>query len=173
MPDLALANWMWLGRMFPGYKDLSLGMRMLLGRGRPVMRKVYLGRGPRDEVHQGLQGNSMIVAQPSARFSEVMPNVHHCSSSLVLLFCKSVDDVKNSHALVVERARYKECMQRRIQVCPTFADVELSDIAINQDLPANGVPQAFVDSAISMPEMAIMRTTMDGPVAFLKQICLT
>ena len=140
MPDLALANWIWLGRMYPGYKDLSLAMRMLLGRGRPVMRKVYLGRGPRDAVHQGLQGNTMIVAQPSAQCTDVVPNVHHCSSSLVLLFCKSVDKVRNAHALVAQRDRYKECMQRRIQVCPAFADVDLSDIAINQDLPANGVP---------------------------------
>jgi len=132
MPDLALANWMWLGRMYPGYKNISLAMRMLLGRGRPVMRKLYLGRGPRDEVHQGLQGNTLIVAQPSARFTEVVPNVHHCCSSLVLLFCKSVDDVRNAHALVVQREQYKECMQRRIHVCSTFADVVLSDNAMTR-----------------------------------------
>jgi hypothetical protein len=129
------------------------------------MRKLYLGRGPRDEVHQGLQGNTLIVAQPSARFTEIIPNVHRCCSSLVLLFCKSVDDVRNAHALVVQREQYKECMQRRIHVCSTFADVVLSDNAMNQDLPSNDVPQAFIDSAIAMPEMATMRTTMDGPAS--------
>ena len=142
-----------------------LGMRMLLGRGRPVMRKVYLGRGPRDEVHEGLEGNTMNVALSSARFTQVMPNVDRCLSSLVLLYCKSVDDVSNAHALIVQRDRYKQCMQRIIQVCPTFEDVELSDTAVCQGLPENAVPQAFGDSATCMPEMATMRMTMEGPAS--------
>ena len=83
MPDLALASWMWLGRV---YRDLSLGMRLLLGLGRPVMRVLYLGKGQRDEVHQGLQGNSMIVAQPSATHSQVTPNVANAMSLLVIFF---------------------------------------------------------------------------------------
>ena len=143
MPDLALPNWMWLGRVHPSYKNLSLGMRLLLGRGRPVMRQLYLGRGPRDEVHKGLQGNTMIIAQPSAQYAQVMPSVSQCLSSLVLMFCNSVDDVSKAHTLVVERDQYAKWMQRRIEVCPTFQDVKIDLSAMRDELPEVGVPQAL------------------------------
>ena len=165
MPSLALVNWMWLGREHPLYRDLSLGMRILLGLGRPVMTSLFLGRGPRDEVHQGLTGNTMIVAQPSATYEQVQPNVHHTLDKLVLMFCKSVEDVSRAQVLVVERARYAECMQRRIAVCPTFANVRLDEEAMVRDLPESGVPEAFIQRATAMPEAASMRTTMDGPAS--------
>ncbi len=165
MPDLALANWMWLGRLHPLYRELPLAMRLLLGRGRPMMRTVYLGRGPRDEVHQGLQGNTMIIAQPNAKYEQVMPNVPHALDSLVLMFCKTVDDVSRAHTLVVQRGRYAECMRHRIAVCPTFADVRLDDEAMLRDLPENAVPTAFIEHATCMPEASTMRTTMDGPAS--------
>ena len=47
-----------LGRLAPEYRHISLGTRLLLGLGRPMIRKLYLGRGPRDEVQQGLQGST-------------------------------------------------------------------------------------------------------------------
>ena len=62
---------MWLGRVHSTFRDLSLGMRLRLGLGRPVMRVLYLGKGQRDEVHRGLQGNTMITAQPSATYGDM------------------------------------------------------------------------------------------------------
>jgi hypothetical protein len=157
----ALADWMWLGRVCK--KNLALGMRLLLGRGRPMMRQLYLGRGPRDEVHQGLQGNTMIIAQPSAQYNQVMPNVSHCPSTLVVMFCNSVEDVSRAHNLVVQHDKCADCVRRRIAVCPTFADVRVDEDAIRTDLPDNAVPPAFIHHATAMPEMATMRTTIDGP----------
>ena len=71
-----------------------------------MMRTIYLGRGPRDEVHQGLQGNTMIIAQPSAKYSQVMPNITHTLDSWALMFCNDVEDVTRAHMLVVQRAKY-------------------------------------------------------------------
>jgi hypothetical protein len=61
-----LENWMWLGRIHHLLRNLTLAMRLLRGLGRPMMQSLYLGRGPHDEVHRGLHGNIMIVAQATA-----------------------------------------------------------------------------------------------------------
>ena len=165
MPPLALANWMWLGRVHHFFRDLSLAMRLLLGLGRPMMRSLYLGRGPRDEVHRGLQGNTMIVAQASATYKQVVPDVNNVLSGLNVIFCKTIDEVSNAHMLIVQPDQYAPAMRRRIRVCPTFADVKLDEVAVARDLPTSGVPPAFVEHALHMPETTTMRTTMDGPAS--------
>ena len=165
MPELALVNWMWLGRVHPLFRDLTLAMRLLLGLGRPMMRSLYLGRGPRDEVHRGLQGNTMIVAQPSAVYTQVVPDVNHALTGLTVMFCKSVDDVSKAHVLTVQPELYVPAMRRRILVCPTFENVKLDEEAVHRDLPAEGVPAAIIEHAVAMPETATMRTTMDGPAS--------
>ena len=165
MPTLALANWMWLGRVHHLFRDLTLAMRSLLGRGLPMMRSLYLGRGPRDEVHRGLQGNTMIVAQASATYKQVLPDVNNVLGGLNIMFRQSVDDVSKAQALTVQAERYAPAMRRRILVCPTFEDVKLDEEAVARDLPAAGVPPAFVEHAVPLPEMATMRTTMDGPAS--------
>ena len=129
------------------------------------MRSLYLGRGPRDEVHRGLQGNTMIVAQASATYKQVLPDVNNVLGGLIVMFCKSVDDVSKAQALTVQAERYAPAMRRRILVCPTFEDVKLDEEAVARDLPAAGVPPAFVEHAAPLPEMATMRTTMDGPAS--------
>ena len=133
------------------------------------MRTLYLGRGPRDEVHRGLQGNTMIVAQPSAKYKQVVPDVNHAISGLTVMYCQSVDEVSKAHTLTVQPEQYTPAMRRRIQVCPTFENVHLDEEAVNQQLPAEGVPPAFVEHAVAMPETATMRTTMDGPASRHKQ----
>ena len=154
---------MWLGRVHHLFRDLTLAMRLLLGLGRPVMRCLYLGRGPRNEVHRGLQGNTMIVAQASATYKQVVPDVNHVLNGLNVMFCKTVDDVSNAHTLMVQPEQYAPAMRRRILVCPTFENVKLDEEAVARELPTAGVPPAFVDQAVPMPETATMRTTMEIP----------
>ena len=84
----ALANWMGLGRVHHIFRDLTFVMRLLLGLGRPAMRSLYLGRGPQGEVHRGLHGNAMIVAQPSATYKRVVPDVNHVLSGINICFAK-------------------------------------------------------------------------------------
>ena len=165
MPDLALANWMWLGRVHHLFRDLTLAMRLLLGLGRPMMRSLYLGRGLRDEVHRGLQGNTMIVAQPNATYKQVVPDVNQTLSGLNVMFCKTVDDVSKAHTLMVQPEQYAPAMRRRILACPTFENVKLDEEAVARDLPIAGVPPAFIEHAVPMPETATMTTTMDGPAS--------
>ena len=50
-------------------------------------------------------------------------------------------------------------------MCPTFENVKLDEEAVTRDLPTEGVPLAFVEHAVAMPETATMRTTMDGPAS--------
>ena len=123
-----------------------------------MMRQLYLGRCPRDEVHQGFSGNSMLIAQPTAQSSQVMPDMANVQQNLTLLFCKSPEDVSRAHALVVKRDLYIQCMEHRIAVCPVFQDVELNRQASHHDLPDDAVPPAFVEGTRAMPEIAQLRT---------------
>ena len=50
-------------------------------------------------------------------------------------------------------------------MCPTFENVKLDEEAMKRDLPSEGVPAAFTEHAVSIPEMETMRTTMDGPAS--------
>ena len=68
----------------------------------------------------------MLIAQPTAESSQVMPDVPNVLKTLALLFCKSPDDVRRAHTLVVQRDRYVECMEHRIAICPVFENVELA-----------------------------------------------
>ena len=83
-PRKALANRMWIGRQHPLFRDLTLAMRLWCGLGRPILTQLFLGRGAREEVHQGFTGNTMLIAQPTAQASQVVPSVQGVLSSLVI-----------------------------------------------------------------------------------------
>ncbi len=165
MPPFALANHMWLGGCHPWYKELSLGMRMLLSRGRIIMRQLFLGKGRDDEVQKGLAGNPMLIAQAQATPEQIVPSVQAACEALVVLFCGSADDVRHAQALVVEREPYQRCVELRKQVRPTFADVTIASHAIAQELPEHGVPDSFAACAQHMPEVEHLKTTMEGPAS--------
>ena len=76
---------------------------MLASSVRLIMRQLFLGRGPADEVHKGMTGNQMIISQPSPSYDQVLPNMANVSEGLVVLFCKSIDDVSKAEMLVVNR----------------------------------------------------------------------
>ena len=52
MPPTALSNLLWLGREHPRIQDASLGTKLLLGLGRPCFRKLFLGKGQRENLQQ-------------------------------------------------------------------------------------------------------------------------
>ena len=66
MPEYALANDLWLGRVPVDLRNGSLGLRMLLGLGRLCFRKQLLGKGEdgysavwiEGQPHFGLSGFS-------------------------------------------------------------------------------------------------------------------
>ena len=68
MPPLALANYLFGGRLHPLYRDITLAMRAALSPGRPLQRMFVLrDRGEDDDTLQkGFSGNVVLVAQPSS-----------------------------------------------------------------------------------------------------------
>ena len=87
------------------------------------MRQLFLGRGSQDEVHKGMTGNTMLISQPSPEYEQVIPNLASLNEGLVVLFCKSVDDVSKAQMLMVNREQYRQLVKHRREVCPTFADI--------------------------------------------------
>lgn len=162
MPPLALANAFFGGRHHPLFREATLATRMLASSARLIARQLFLGKGAGDEVHKGATGNAMLIAQPSPSYEQVLPNLSAVSEGLVVLFCKSVDDVAKAQMLVVNREEYREMVRYRRKVCPTFAHTEIDEAAIDK-LPHAAVPDDIIESAQAMPEAANVRTVMQGP----------
>ena len=70
MPEYALANDIWIGRERAALQNGSLGLRMLLGLGRPCFRKLLLGKGQKDTLQSGFTGNHILISQASASLGE-------------------------------------------------------------------------------------------------------
>ena len=170
MPPLALANANFGGRHHPLFREASLASRMLASSARLITRQLFLGKGPADEVHKGMTGNQMIISQPSPSYDQVLPNMANVSEGLVVLFCKSVDDVSKAEMLVVNREHYREMVRHRQKVCPTFANTKIDEAAINT-LPDSAVPDCVVETAQAMPEAAHVQTTMHGPANRIPMTC--
>ena len=86
MPPLALANGFFGGRQHPLFRDATLATRVLASSARLLMRQLVLGKGAGDEVHKGMTGNTMLIAQPSPSYEQVLPNMWAVSEGLVVLF---------------------------------------------------------------------------------------
>ena len=102
-------------------------------------------------TQKGTTGNHLIISQPSPTYDQVLPNIANVSEGLVVLFCKSVDDVTKAEMLVVNREDYREMVRHRQKVCPTFANTKI-DEAVIDTLPDNAVPEFVVNTAQAMPE---------------------
>ena len=152
MPPLALANAFWLGREHPLYQGISLATSLALGRGRLCMRKLFLGHGPRDEVHSGLTGNIILLAQPDATSAIKLPDLDHTMETIQAVFCRSVDDVENAHVLMMQRDQYLQCAELRKKVCKVFEDIPIDHAIAAATIPENGVPSIIVERAIGLPE---------------------
>ena len=162
MPPLALANAFFGGRHHPLFREASLATRILASSARLIMRQLFLGRGPDDEVHKGMSGNPMLIAQPSPTYDQVLPNLSALNDRMVVIFCRSLDDVSKAPMLFVNREQYREMVRHRQKVCPTFAKSTIDEAAIDE-LPDNAVPETVLQGAQAMPEAAGIHTTMQGP----------
>ena len=125
------------------------------------MKQLLLAHGTTSEVQKWLQGNTILIAQPQATIDQVMPCITNFLDSISVVFCVSKEDVKNCKALEVSRAEYLQCLHYRKQVCEAFADVVIDEHC--SDLPMQGVPEALVQSAVSLPEAQKMASTMSSP----------
>ena len=163
MPEYALANDLWLGRERTALQNGTLGLRMLLGLGRPCFRKLLLGKGQKDTLQSGFTGNHILISQASATLAEALPPPStHLKDSFVVIFGQSADDLRRCQLLTVKREVYKALALERARVNAIFAEVPL-DLAAVSALPLNGVPQQLLDCAIQMPEVDQYKATRPGP----------
>ena len=112
MPPLALANSFFGGRHHPLFREASMATRRLASSARLIMKQSFLGRGPQDECQKGMTGNTMLIAQPSPGYETVLPNPGALSEGVVVLFCKSIEDVnktKEERANMLGKTRAPPC----------------------------------------------------------------
>ena len=106
MPEYALANKLFLGRLHPLLqKHGTLGLRMLLCLGRPCFRKLVLGKGSTEDRQVGLQGNHVLLSQPAADLGKVLPLTSE-NLNFVALFGPSHNDLSKCQILKVHREAY-------------------------------------------------------------------
>ena len=95
MPPPALANLLWLGREHVLCQTASLGTRMLSCLGRPVWRKLILGRGDTDEQDKCIGGNCILLAQarPEELATSLPPTTAQLQQTFVVLLAHSIAEV--------------------------------------------------------------------------------
>ena len=141
MPLAALANLLCLGRELALRQSASVGTRMLSCLGRPVRRKLILGKGNKDEVEKGIGGNCILLAQarPHDFAASLPPKTADLQESFVALFSHSIHEVSKAQMLVVNRDDYLALIRLRKQVCQVYAEIPLNEEQV-QRFPEHGVP---------------------------------
>ena len=91
IPEDALANLQWGGREEVKMQSASLGTKLMLGKGRMCYRKLFLGKGAKEDLEQGLTGNVVLVSQPIANLATVFPpDANDLLEHFIAVFAKSV-----------------------------------------------------------------------------------
>ena len=166
MPPPALANLLWLGREHLLCQKASLGTRLLSCLGRPVWRKLILGKGDKDEQESGIGGNCILLAQarPEELVAALPPTTEQLQESFVVLFARSLEEVSRAQMLVVNRQDYVELVSTRRRVCPVYADIPL-DAERTRQWPENGVPEELLACAQQLPETDRVCIASVGPAS--------
>ena len=166
MPPPALANLLWLGREHVLCQKASLGTRMLSCLGRPVWRKLILGKGDKDEQEKGIGGNSILLAQarPEELATSLPPTTEQMQNTFVVLFCRSIEEVSRAQMLVVNRQDYISLVQTRQRVCPVYAEIRLDEERMQQ-WSENDVPKELLACAQRLPETEKVCIATVGPAS--------
>ena len=95
MPEYALANDLWLGRLPVDLQNGSLGLRMLLGLGRPCFRKLLLCKGQNDTQQYGFTVNHILISHGSASLVESLPPPStHLKDRFVVIFGQKSSELR-------------------------------------------------------------------------------
>ena len=121
---------------------------MLNCRGRPVWRKLFLGKSDKDEQEKGIGGNYILFAQarPEELATSLPPATKQLQETFVVLFARNIDDVRNAHMFVVDLQDYEALVQTWRRVCPIYAEIPLEEERTLQ-LPGNVVPEHLLACA--------------------------
>ena len=139
---------------------------MLSCLGRPVWRKLILGKGDRDEQEKGIGGNSILLAQarPEELAAALPPTAAQLQESFVVLFARGIEQVGKAQMLVVNRQEYVDLVQTRKRVCHSYAEIPLDEERVRR-FPENGVPQELLACAQHLPETEEVCIASVGPAS--------
>ena len=162
MPEYALANKLFLGRLHPLLqKHGTLGLRMLLCLGRPCFRKLVLGKGLTEDRQVGLQGNHVLLSQPAADLGKVLPLTSQ-NLNFVALFGPSHNDLSKCQILRVHREAYSTLVRERARENPTYHDAHIDEDAVAA-FPEYGVPKQIMECGCPLPGIEKYQATREGP----------
>ena len=118
-----------------------------------MWRKLILGKGDKDEQQQGITGNSILLAQarPDHVAASLPPPTEQLQDTFVVLFSRSIEEVKKSKMLIVHRQDFIDLVRTRQRVCTAYADVPLDEERV-QHMPENDVPNDILACAQHLPE---------------------
>ena len=88
----------------------------------------------------------------------------HRQESFVVLFSRSLDDVKKAQALIVHRDDYLQLIRLRKQVCQVYAEVPLEEKEVSR-FPEHGVPEQFIACAQQLQEVENVCIAHVGPAS--------
>jgi len=163
MPSHGLCNLLWGGRERRQLQGRLLGLRMLLGAGRSLYRKLILGHGAKEDLQAGFAGNHVLISQPRPSCRETIPpTAEDLGENFVCLFGTSIEEVHKCQILQVNRQDYIDLAHERKQCNPYFGEVCIDEQLI-QTLPAHGVPPQILANASRIPEVATFEATSVGP----------
>ena len=167
MPGPALSNDNWVGRQHRMFGSLTQAERWLLSLGRPCWKKILLGHKgtPESEAQVALTGNTVFLSQPTAGVPtmQLPPAPDFLSEALVVAFTGSTtSDLSNASWAIVDRQKYLAAADYRKQVCPAFANVAISEVAAQQQLPERGVPEIVQRCGVAMPEVSSVKQYFPG-----------
>ena len=143
MPLDALANDNWGGRERPHVRAGSKATKMLASIGRCCWKQVRLGKGAPDVQQKGINGNTILFAQPTANisFMELPPPTDALVDTMNIAFARNTHDLSRAYWATVKRSEYMQIVQERKQQCATFAEVSVREDLAATRLPEDGVPE--------------------------------
>ena len=142
MPLAALANDNWIGREKLHVREASAATKMLASLARCCWKQVRLGKGDPSIAQQGISGNTIFFAQPTAEVPcmELPPSADALVDSFNILITRSLQDLSHASWATVKRSEYMKIIKERQQECPAFAHVKINEEASANLLPDEGVP---------------------------------
>ena len=100
---------------------------MLASIGRCYWKQVRLGKGAPDAQQKGINGNTILFAQPTANisFMELPPPTDALVDTMNIAFARSTQDLSRAYWATVKRSEYMRIVRERRQQCATFAHVSV------------------------------------------------
>ena len=116
---------------------------MLASIGRCYWKQVRLGKGAPDAQQKGINGNTILFAQPTANisFMELPPPPDALVDTMNIAFARSTQDLSQAYWATVKRSEYMRIVRERRQQCATFAHVSVREDLAATRLPEDGVPE--------------------------------